>query len=218
MSAEAVRLPSSLAIGELTPEIQWHSMLRRATYGRIPLATFSDMNFGTWDSKRTGTGIRLATEYAMAMAQGKTEFTLLTIAGPRGVGKTHLVIALSWDAIIRGFYVEYRQAATLLEELRQCYSLTPKQIERRELSFTEVMESFLNCDILVIDDLGAQKETDWAAEKMDHIIDHRWLNRLPLVVTTNALSEDLPPRIADRLGDIHRGKVVQIVAKSYRRE
>lgn len=70
--------------------------------------------------------------------------------------------------------------------------------------------------VLIIDDLGLEKATDWAAEKLDLIIDHRWLNNMALVVTTNALGKDLSPRIADRLRDTKRGRVVQIAAESYR--
>jgi len=215
---EAVRQKTLKAVFNLPPSEMWREIESRAGLWGVPIATYHDMNFGTWDSFRPGKGIEEATEYAAAMAQGKTEFNILTIAGPRGVGKTHLALAVAWDCITNGYLVFYRQSALLLDELRRCYNLTPQQIqENHELSYEQAMDIFMNKGLLIIDDLGAEKPTEWAAEKLDIIIDHRWLNRLPLMVTTNALSEDLPPRIADRISDVHRAKVVTIVAKSYRR-
>lgn len=214
---EADRQPTSPAVLTLPPSEKQKEIEDRAKYWGIPIATFNDMNFDAWDAKREGKGLEEATEYAVAMAQGKTEFNILTLAGPRGVGKTHLALAVAWDSLMNGFLVYYRQAAVLLDELRYCFSRTPLQIaESHDQSYEQKMDMFMSKGLLIIDDLGAEKPTEWAAEKMDLIIDYRWLNRLPLMVTTNALSEDLPPRIADRISDVHRAKVVTMIAKSYR--
>jgi DNA replication protein DnaC len=203
------------AVSEIPEGDAQHEIEDRAKYWGIPIATLEDMNFGTWDSQRTGKGIKEATEYASAFSQGKTDFTILTLVGPRGVGKTHLALAVAWNCLMNGYLVYYRQSAVMLDMLRKCFNQTAKS--NLEPDYDWHMDTLMNRGMLILDDLGAEKPTDWAEEKLDMIIDHRWLNRLPLMVTTNALSEDLAPRIADRIADVHRAKVVTIVATSCRR-
>jgi DNA replication protein DnaC len=70
--------------------------------------------------------------------------------------------------------------------------------------------------LLVLDDLGTEQAKAWASERIDRIIDWRYTSRLPLVVTTNAKSEDLPERVASRLADSKCSIVVQIDAEKYR--
>lgn len=72
--------------------------------------------------------------------------------------------------------------------------------------------------MLVLDDLGTEQAKDWAGEKLDRIVDWRYSNRLPLVVTTNAKSEDLATRVASRLADKSCSAVIQIDASDYRKE
>lgn len=131
------------------------------------------------------------------------------------VHNTHLALSIAWMCLADGYFVQFRQSATLLDELRRCYPDGNFEGDVR-WTFDEKMNLFKECKVLIIDDLGLEKATDWAMEKLDSIIDHRWLYGLPLVITTNAIGEDLSPRIADRLRDKRVGKVVQIVADSYR--
>jgi hypothetical protein len=70
--------------------------------------------------------------------------------------------------------------------------------------------------LLILDDLGTEKLTDWAAEKLDTLIDHRYIKGLPLVVTTNVPAAQLSPRIASRLQDRRLGRVVTLSGPDYR--
>ena len=77
--------------------------------------------------------------------------------------------------------------------------------------------------LLVLDDLGVEKSSDWVQEKLDTIVDYRYFRGLPLVVTTNKAFADwgeIFPNAAcvvsliDRL--MHRAEVVRIDGDSYR--
>lgn len=206
------------SLANLSPEQLLDRLIDRAIEAGLPWVSWGKMRFDQWDGGRLGKGLAEALDSAMKMAKGEADFTILTLAGPPGVGKTHLAIAIAWERLIDGADIYYRQAGELLDELRHCFALTLQQArELREETFDEKMWNFKFCDLLIIDDLGIEKRTDWAAEKLDMLIDYRWMYDSALVVTTNAKSEDLPPRIADRLADVHSSRVIQISASSYRR-
>lgn len=184
----------------------------------LPPITFDSMRIEHWE-QRPGKGLKEALDAAMAMAQGEDKFCLLTLAGPTGVGKTHLGIAIAWEWLLAGGFVIYRQVEELLDELRETFGIPPGQaLEMKLPPFKTVLNKFKSCHLLVMDELGGEKPTEWTLARLDSILDYRWLNRLPTVVTTNAKSEDLAPRIVDRLQDFRCGRVVLIAASSYRRE
>ncbi len=144
------------------------------------------------------------------MARGNlTRGNTLVLAGPTGVGKTHLAMAIAWEWFEDGFDVLFSRADDLLDWLRQGYD---------DNTYQKRFESIRRRHLLVLDDLGTEQAKDWAGEKLDRIVDWRYINRLPLVVTTNAKSEDLAERVASRLADKSCSLVVQIDAEDYRKE
>jgi len=157
-------------------------------------------------------------------ASGKTEHHFLSLLGVPGTGKTHLTLAAAWDWLETGRgTVAYRQVEAFLDELRWGYAAhnayTQKQasgLESVQVEDPNVLINFVKiCSLLVLDDLGAEKTTEWAGAKLDEIIDHRYVNGLPTIITSNLAMDQLLPRIADRLME---GKVFVLKASSYRRK
>ena len=147
-----------------------------------------------------------------AYARGELGHPFLTLLGQPGLGKTHLGCAIALEWLERGKTVLYYQVEGLLDALRDGYRLWEKGDHdgyHRLLSFTH------NCSLLILDDLGAQKETEWAAAKLDQIIDDRYINKKPLIVTSNLAMDRLPDRIADRFRE---GVVIHLKGTSYRRQ
>jgi DNA replication protein DnaC len=173
----------------------------------LPPSTRESMRFRTWIDQSTQT-LSQARYLANEMARGNLTWgNFLVLAGPTGVGKTHLAIAIAWEWFDDGFDVLFSRADELLDWLRQGYD---------NGTYHKRFESIRRRHLLVLDDLGTEQAKDWVGERLDRIVDWRYINRLPLVVTTNAKSEDLAERVASRLADKSCSVVVQIDAEDYR--
>ena len=135
-------------------------------------------------------------------------YDILTLVGGVGCGKTHLAIAIGRYVSKQGLNVKYYRTADLIDEI--------SDIMREGDSVTEFLNRLYHCDLLILDDLGAEYGTDWAITKLEQIIDYRYLNDLDMVITTNALKGDLPARIVDRITDKRKARVVVIKTSSYR--
>jgi len=175
----------------------------------IPPLSKESMRFHTWVD-RGSPSLSFAYYAAKNIARGNlTGGNFLVLAGPTGVGKTHLALAIAWEWLEDGFSVLFSRVDDLLDELRQGYE---------DGSYHKKLDTIRRCSLLVLDDLGAEHAKEWAGEKIDRIVDWRYISDMPLVVTTNAKSEDLAPRVASRLADHSHSLVVQIDAGDYRIE
>jgi DNA replication protein DnaC len=102
---------------------------------------------------------------------------VLVVAGTPRMGKTTAAYAIANDAHSRGMWVVARSAIDLSAAMK------PDADPSAETNATE-------CDLLLIDDLGWERVTDWWLERLHHIVDARCANRRRLLVTTNHLSLD----------------------------
>ena len=134
----------------------------------------------------------------------------LLIHGKYGCGKTHLAAAIANFAVSLGVPTLFITVPDLLDSLRFAYSDTSTSFEER---FEEIRE----VPLLVLDDFGTQNATPWAQEKLFQILNYRYINHLPLVVTTNLNMDDIEPRILSRLQDPELVSDVHVLATDYRR-
>ena len=173
----------------------------------LPPLSDERMRFHTW-KERDNPSLSFAHYVAKSMARGNlTQGNFLVLAGATGVGKTHLALAIAWEWFEDGCSVLFMRVDDLLDWLRQGYD---------DGSYHQRLERLRSRNLLILDDLGAEHTSDWAGERIDRIVDWRYVDRTPLVVTTNAMSEDLAPRVASRLGDSAYSLVVAIDAGDYR--
>ena len=133
----------------------------------------------------------------------------LLLMGRYGCGKTHLAAAIANYAIDSGISTLFLTVPDLLDWLRYAYSGV-------EMSFEERFEEIREIPLLILDDFGTQNATSWAQEKIFQIMNHRYINQLPTVVTSNMLINDFDGRIRSRLQDPDLVTVVKILAPDYR--
>ena len=134
----------------------------------------------------------------------------LLIMGSYGCGKTHLAAAIANFAVGMGVPTLFLTVPDLLDTLRFAYDAENTTFEQR---FEEIRTAAL----LVLDDFGTQNATDWAQEKLFQIINYRYINHLPLVVTTNLALDQIESRIRSRLQDPELVSIVRMQAPDYRR-
>lgn len=151
--------------------------------------------------------LEMAYNQARQFAQSLNGWLLLQ--GGYGCGKTHLAAAIANFAVSMGVPTLFITVPDLLDALRFSWDSAETTFEER---FMEIRQA----PLLILDDFGTQNTTEWAREKLFQIINYRYINQLPLVVTTNLPLEDIEPRIRSRLLDPQLVTKVMILAPDYR--
>ena len=130
--------------------------------------------------------------------------------GVNGCGKTHLAASIvnhRYELKEPAIFIEVSE---ILEHLRKTYNPDSK------ISYDQLFEAVKNAPLLILDDFGEHSTTAWAQEKIFQIMNHRYINQLPTVVTSNMLINDFEGRIRSRLQDPNLVTVVKILAPDYR--
>ncbi len=119
----------------------------------------------------------------------------LVFVGPSGSGKTHLAAAIAAQRIKQSKPALYKTTPDLLDDLRSAYS------PEREIDYSQSFDILRNAPLLILDDLGIHSSTSWVQEKLDQLLNHRYSQQLPTVITTATPVEQLDERLRSRLAD-----------------
>jgi DNA replication protein DnaC len=150
---------------------------------------------------RHRTVVRAVREFADTIDQRLDAGEGLWLMGDVGTGKTTLAMLVSKAAVEAGRTVAIYSLPRLLYRIRNTY-----EAEVGEDSYLEFCERLARVDLLHLDDLGAEKRSDWVLEQLYAIVDERYESERSMVVTTNldqsALEEQIGPRTVSRLVEI----------------
>ena len=180
----------------------------------------AEMTFATF-VPRNGTekALQKAREFVNSFKDRLAAGEGFVFIGEYGNGKSHLAAATVHELINRGITASYQVTPELLKRVRATFNGSGQR--ETEAGILEVLQG-VKC--LVLDDLGAQKQTEWAEEFLYTVIDHRYRRRLPTIITSNcsgvdgekSLVEALGGRAVDRI--LERCAIIRVTATSYRRE
>jgi DNA replication protein DnaC len=170
----------------------------------------------------SGNGTQLqAFNYAFKLAYNYPAIDRgLLFMGPVGTGKTHLSTAILRGLLEKGIACLFYEFGALLKEIQNSYNPVSQTSESKVL--TPVYET----EVLVLDELGAVKPTDWVRDTMMQIINTRYNDRKLTIFTTNYMDARRTPAeetLEDRIGTRPRSrlyemcKTVMIEGEDYRR-
>jgi len=145
----------------------------------------------------------------------------LLFVGSAGLGKTHLAVGVLQRLVqergVKGLFCDYRE---LLKKIQNSYN---SQVNTTEL---ELLKPIFAAEVLVLDDLGAQKPNDWVWDTVALILNTRYNDRLTTIITTNYA--DLPAgagaqndveraareqTLGDRIGDRMRSRLAEMCVR-----
>ncbi len=188
--------------------------MRKKLFAFSNLSALSHLTFENFEPRgRVGIPVEQANAleraYTVARRYAQSLRGWLLLQGNYGCGKTHLAAAIANFAVEMNIPTLFLTVPDLLDNLRFSYNDPESTFEQR---FEEVR----TVRLLVLDDFGTQNATPWAQEKLFQILNYRYINRLPLVVTTNLSLAEIEPRIRSRLQDPELVDRVEIRAPDYR--
>lgn len=145
--------------------------------------------------------VRRVREFCQGIDENLERGRGLWIYGGAGTGKTTLAMLVSRIALEAGRSVAIYSLPKLLARIRRTYDA-----EAGEQSYSELFERLSTVDLLHVDDLGTEKQTEWVLEQLYALVNERYESQRSLVVTTNhdesELEEQIGARVVSRLAEM----------------
>ncbi len=160
-------------------------------------------NFRT-DTPGRRKNYEIAKEYADNFAHHRAMGDGLYIEGTNGTGKTHLAAAIALQLIHEGVPVICKTSSDLLLDIK-------KSFDGSGASESEVLDVYKSVDLLIVDDLGKEQCSDWSMSTLYSILNDRYEDMKPTIVTTNYNADALVAALTPKGFD--NTKIVAIISR-----
>lgn len=174
-------------------------------------ALMQTQSFETFDLSHYSaeTGDRSRMEYNLNLARSYADdFGLqvknLLFVGPTGLGKTHLSTAIAKRVIERGFDVYYTTAIAMLADFEHA------RFGRGEERAASDPTRYIDCELLILDDLGTELGNQFAGSVIYTVINERINLKRPTIINTNLTGREIRTRYSDRIASRILGEYVPV--------
>lgn len=124
--------------------------------------------------------------------------------GRTGLGKTHLSLAILNTVINKGYFVCYGTSQNICDDLQS------EQFGREEGTYYYTKRQVLDCDLLVLDDLGTEIENQYSIATLYNIINSRILSGKPTIISTNCEFNELLNKYDQRITSRITGEYINM--------
>ncbi len=154
--------------------------------------TFSLDYYSDDDKKIMAQNVKILHEFAEGY--NKSTYENFLFHGPTGLGKTHLSSAVARSVIEKGGYVVYESSITLFADYEA------KRFGNSYYSdYDSNVEKYIDCDLLIIDDLGCELTNQFTVSCLYSIINTRMIERKSTIISTNFTPAELKKKYSDRI-------------------
>lgn len=160
----------------------------------LQLSSFDDFDVSLYKDSASRQKMSKVLEYCKKYAEDfDTDSASLFMYGETGLGKTHLSLAIAGVAIEKGFSVVYGSAHDFFTMIER------ERFGRSEEPDGTTEEKLKNCDLLILDDLGAEYITKLSIAELYSIINTRMAKELPTVISSNVALDELEKLYNNRI-------------------
>lgn len=180
----------------------------------IPLR-FQSRTFDNYQATNDGQAraLRKARAYAESWQQSVAAGTSLIFSGNAGTGKTHLACAIANHLIAQGVSAVFTTVSDAMRAIKRTYDADSQMTE------LQAIQAFVDPGLLILDEVGANRGTEYEVQLVFDIINKRYENCRPTIILTNldpqALRDCLGERVVDRLRE-GGGKLIAFTWESFR--
>ena len=176
---------------ELLKSIEYEKLCSKLPVGNCRFDNFKLDYYpdgaGTSPKKRMESVLNYCKAYAADFSRRSPS---LLLYGKTGLGKIHLSLAIAGNAVEEGYGVIYSSAQNLFNKLEK---------DKFGKADANTEEAILDCDLLIIDDLGAEFTTQFTVSALYNIVNSRELEGKPTIISTNLMPEQLTKAYGERI-------------------
>ena len=178
---------------EVYNELNKMSPLELSSFENFSLDFYSDTpqpNSELTPKKRMAKILEFCKKYA---SQFKKNSPSLLMTGSTGLGKTHLSLAIAKEVIEKGFGVIYGSAQNIISKVEK------EKFRGYQNSSDETERHYIDCDLLIIDDLGTEYLTSFSSATIYNIVNSRIMMNKPTIISTNLSMKELEKNYSQRM-------------------